>query len=680
MGLFDTIFGPPDVGKLMKKGDFKGLAKVLRQGDTPEIRIQAAEALGKIGNSTMLPPLIEALADPSDQVRCRASAALGRIGDDRATAPLLDLATEEKSIEIKQAAFDSLIRLGWKPGLDKASYQFWIVNGEWERAAITDGTEAAKLLLRISSDESRQSTERHKAALALSHITSETAVPTLIDALNHPQIEVADNAAKSLGMIGNLAAVPALVEALQRVPRSAAEALVRCGSKSAYDPLVALLSSDAPLKVRLNAGKLLKRFGCKPCSGSRDQEVIQRIIEGEWDDCVALGLDAVDGLIAALDDADQTTRAGAAYCLGEIGEKKALKPLENCLTDRERLVGFNAAVSLGKIKDPSSVDALLLVFARRDPFFEKSVLSKEERQRTQLWSTLAGAAKALSEIGDPRGIEPVLVLVQDIAKGLWGLKPGTSAQYRAYAYAYRALIKMRSDLGPAVAAAVIAARYPDNGRPKQLKLLGDMRELSAVHILVAQLKGNFNPDFSYPTEDAVVYALARIGQLVEEEIDKAIQSAGPRELTKANRLREEILGSRRRYERIQELNLLDLSPQQRLQEVEDLGKCAIEMWPVFRSEILNALTPAFSDSDPGIREKAASSLLYLDDACAIPPLMDMLKDDNVKVRLSAIRSLAKIGDHRAAGALSELMDQEKGGEIWREAANALGAIERNGLF
>jgi HEAT repeat protein len=75
------LFGPPDIDKLEAKGDVEGLVKSLnyRRKDS-HVRWRAAGALGKIGDSRAVEPLIAALKDENSRVRQYAAEALRKIG------------------------------------------------------------------------------------------------------------------------------------------------------------------------------------------------------------------------------------------------------------------------------------------------------------------------------------------------------------------------------------------------------------------------------------------------------------------------------------------------------------------------------------------------------------------------------------------------------------------------
>jgi HEAT repeat protein len=93
-------------------------------------------------------------------------------------------------------------------------------------------------------------------------------------------------------------------------------------------------------------------------------------------------------LVKDLGNKDGRTRVRARKALGKIGHP-AVKYLIEALKDKNQVVRWEAAKSLGEIEDPSAVDAL--VTALRDKMFDVRWL----------------AAQALIQIG-PKSIKPIL--------------------------------------------------------------------------------------------------------------------------------------------------------------------------------------------------------------------------------------------------------------------------------
>jgi HEAT repeat protein len=66
------------------------------------VRQHAASALGLVGDTRAVEPLIGLLRDPDDNVRANATSPLGLIGDVRAAEPLVQLGRSKKAVEQKK--------------------------------------------------------------------------------------------------------------------------------------------------------------------------------------------------------------------------------------------------------------------------------------------------------------------------------------------------------------------------------------------------------------------------------------------------------------------------------------------------------------------------------------------------------------------------------------------------
>ena len=93
------LFGPPNIDKLKTKGNVEGLIAALNYKKDPTIRRDAAKALGEMGDSRAVEPLIE-IARSSDgkELRMLAIDSLGKLGDPRAVEPLLALLSSSSSV------------------------------------------------------------------------------------------------------------------------------------------------------------------------------------------------------------------------------------------------------------------------------------------------------------------------------------------------------------------------------------------------------------------------------------------------------------------------------------------------------------------------------------------------------------------------------------------------------
>jgi len=211
------IFGKPNVEKLEARRDVQGLLRALSYPKHSGVRRGAAEALGRIGDSRAVEPLIAALKDEDFLVRGAAAQALGEIGDLRAVEPLAAALKDEE--HTRSCAADALWRLG---------------------------TPAVEPLIAALKDE--DFLVRRWAAVTLGHIGSRRAVEPLAATLKDSYPGPRGAAAEALGEIGDLRAVGPLSAALKdddwNLRRAAAEALGRLGAPAVEPPVTALSDGD----------------------------------------------------------------------------------------------------------------------------------------------------------------------------------------------------------------------------------------------------------------------------------------------------------------------------------------------------------------------------------------------------------------------------------------------------
>jgi HEAT repeat protein len=343
-----------------------------------EVKNGAAILLSSIGSARSVDTLIPLLKDQYPPVRCSAAEALGEIGSVKAIEPLIALLKDPDST-VKKYVVEALGKIG--------------------------DENAVEPLINVLKD--KNSNVRKSAVEALGKIADEKSVEPLISALKDQDSKVRKSAAYVLGWIGSDKAVVSLIDALKDqddgVRENAEEALRKIRDKKirdkrSVDSLIAALK-DVRYSVRENAAEALGKIGDKKAVDS-----LIAALKDEWysvreNAAEALGKigdkKAVDSLIAALKDVSNSVRENAAEALGKIGDKKAVDSLIAALKDVSNSVRENAAKALGKIRDKKAVDSLIAAL-------------KDER-----YFVRENAAKALGEIGDKKAVEPLIAALKD---------------------------------------------------------------------------------------------------------------------------------------------------------------------------------------------------------------------------------------------------------------------------
>ncbi|MBI5417869.1 HEAT repeat domain-containing protein [Candidatus Poribacteria bacterium] len=93
------------------------MIKELKISDNEVPRKWAAQALGTLGDTTAVIPLIDALNDSSFHVRYKSADALGKIGDKRALNSLLRLSTTDDMEYVQIYAENAIIDICYKSGM-----------------------------------------------------------------------------------------------------------------------------------------------------------------------------------------------------------------------------------------------------------------------------------------------------------------------------------------------------------------------------------------------------------------------------------------------------------------------------------------------------------------------------------------------------------------------------------
>ena len=350
------------IAEMAAKGDTQGLVSALNCGaegngsvssfmptEIREIRVAAANALGKLGSETAVEPLIAQIEDSSPfqsaLVREAAAKTLGKIGDKRAIAPLI---AHRWEYGLHHAAPEALVKMGGRslePLLVKLRSRRGLNDDRGWIAEVLGGIgdiRAVVPLIALVEDASAGFGVRSCAAEALGKIRDKRAVEALIAALEGGGV-LAMKAAWALGEIGDkravepLIGVAVLIEGDRRAWKSAREALATKLSKEAVGPLITALDSEDVL-VRREVAVLLGRTSDKRAVGPLIAALNDRspwVQEAAAAALVDIGEKAVEDMITALEDKRNTIREFAAEVLGKIGDKSAEEALIGALEDED---------------------------------------------------------------------------------------------------------------------------------------------------------------------------------------------------------------------------------------------------------------------------------------------------------------------------------------------------------
>ncbi|WP_276273832.1 HEAT repeat domain-containing protein [Haloarcula litorea] len=265
--------------------------------DVPELRMAAANGLGRLGEADAVPKLTERFEDPDPRVRARAARAAGKVADSRATEPLASLLTDPKGAVRREAA-DALGAIGSRRAL--------------------------QALLPLYEDDDER--VRRIAVGAFGNFENDRPVEYLVEALGDDAPAVRRTAVYSL--VELLANVP--TERSHDIRETVVDRLSNTDDRTVVVPLAEILEESTQPSQRRNTAWLLGRV-----AGDAERERV------------------VDALVEALGDDDTMLRQFAATSLAELGdgggtvERRLLRLVEDDTVDPE--VRGQAIFTLGKV-------------------------------------------------------------------------------------------------------------------------------------------------------------------------------------------------------------------------------------------------------------------------------------------------------------------------------------------
>lgn len=263
------------------------LIDLLRLWDDPDrdrhfTAVEAARALGEMGDARALEPLLGVLEDPARFGRKRIAEALGKLGDTRALEPLVTL-LRDSDVRLRSYTASALGRL--------------------------EDRRAVEPLIAALADEWEE--VRRHAAEALGALDDPRAVEPLIRALRYDSTYVRWSAIYSLQQIGDARAVGPLCDALrdpdETARRFVVSALGAMPDPRAVEPLIAALG-DGSARMRLAVIEALGEIG-----DVRAASALRPVAHGENEALVPLR-DAARAALEAVDSQQQPEREEMERC------------------------------------------------------------------------------------------------------------------------------------------------------------------------------------------------------------------------------------------------------------------------------------------------------------------------------------------------------------------------------
>lgn len=420
----------------------------LLQGPDPDLRMQAALALGEQSDPRAVPALIQALNDDNANVQYHAIEALGKLKAVDAVNRIVEIA-ESKDFFLAFPALDALAKIGdarvaprIAPLLEDELLREPAVNllGQLgDDAAVVPLTALlnkpnapadviADALASLSDRYQEQYQEGAYIADLTSREISPTGVQNLLEALETPGKENLRSIALVLGWLKRPGVDRALTRLMGRVDLrdNIIEALVRHGSTN-VDLLMSQLTAE-DLEVRRSAVVALGRIG-----DPRATSALVNILDDESlaiDVANALGRigdpQAVDGLLNVIGSGDASIRQAAVSALNSLADPSVAKRIVPLLHDSDPNVRESAVRVAGYFGYPETASELVELSRDPDesvrcaaiehlPYVEDvrafSVLTHAMQKDTP--KVRAAAARALGNTDGPQVVDQLINGLED---------------------------------------------------------------------------------------------------------------------------------------------------------------------------------------------------------------------------------------------------------------------------
>ncbi|MDV2482252.1 HEAT repeat domain-containing protein [Methanoculleus sp. Wushi-C6] len=604
---------PEPVVEPPKKTSLEQYLEALRSSDET-VRAAAVVALQGMGKEA-IGYLIGALRDPHHAVRIAAAEALGEIGDPDAVEPLVLLFRDARE-DVRIAAAAALGRIGDRRSIP-ALIRLFGDSYHGVRVAAADavvifGRDALGLLEEAQNDP--VPVVRVTAARAIGLIGATESIPALIEHLGDPAPEVRWSVARALAEFGPQAVDPlflvlrkgtkemrlAAIDALWEMPGDRAGKALRYALDDSDEDVRA--KAAAALRKREVVDVWRRALGSQVQDGElagRKKKSVQQEDKKAFEQS---GRQEIDALVAALKDKDWNTQLGAATRLIMMG-RPAVDGLIRALRDEDPEIQTAAASLLGEMRE-TAVEPLMTALNDTDRFVRFV------------------AARNLGKIGNRRAIEALI----------GSLHREPDREVRAAVAEALGYMGSRQAIEPLVLA------LQDRSEEVQIaaaRSLGYIRDSRAIEPLLQALT-----DVDDRVRHAALEALKDPGGTARDYLVDALRSREE----KVRKGVAETLEAGGWEPETREEEALYLMARDRWAGVEQLGADALPL-----------LVEALSDRSIEMRTNVVRTIARIGGEDAVAPLIRMLRDNALAVRMRAERGLIEIGNP-ALPALAQALD------------------------
>ncbi len=628
-----------------------------------DVQVAAAETIGTVGDNTTLPAMLEALQDSDVYVRVAVTDALINMVNSNFEIALSVLRLDCSDDHIRLAAVKALKTI--------------------------DDTRVMPTLLKMLNDIDWNI--RISTVEALCEFQDEQALFGILQALKDIDEKVRVAAVEVLGRYRDERAVRGLLEASRDVDRkvrtAAVKALGECQDELAIPGLLEAVWDDEP-EARISAVRALGKL--------QNEQTLSELLKLLWDNDNEVRIAAVRALgerqdekalpelLKLLWDNDNKVRIAAVRALGERQNEQALSELLKILWASDPRLRIEAVNVLGKYRDEQVLPALLEVAKNVDRDVRwAAVRVLRERQDERVLPVLLEALNTgdkyirqsalfgIRAFGYKGALTELLKLLddEDLDIRIGAVKTFKYLRYKDDERVVAKLLEKLEDREPAIQLAAVEVLGEYQGekvvlrllqaledkdrdiRKAAVKSLGRIDDWRVVPALLRSLK-----DINKHVREAAVEALSSnqnepvVSGLLEALNDNApnVQQAA------AIALRENSFS----YQSIIPV-LLDMMNSNDSQ-VRFIAIVALREEDIEREEVLVVMLNMLNDDNESVREIVFEALCNSKDWRAIWSALDVLEDNNQKMRNLASAFLGKVKSQKAIPRLIELLSHPFG--------------------
>jgi HEAT repeat protein len=417
------------------------------------------------------------------------------------------------------------------------------------------------------------------------------ATTLLIDALADPGLAVRGAAATALAEIGDPRAIRPLVELALHERESDPDNLV-LNALAAFGPdqvtpLLIKALDDHDAAVRQLAAVILRKICWDSMSDAERARAV--IVQGDWEAAVSFGVSAVKPLVTAFVRGTQRTKREAAEALGQIGTVEAFGVLLASMQDTElddetrKMAAWALRSYCWKWVEDSHLAGIAIVLDDWDAVVKygaAAVGPLKDALGDKATHVRARAAEALGKIGNDEAIDALAAALMDSAQDL-------------------------------------------RVRETSAMSLGQIADMRTAHLLVSALG-----DEGWHVRVAAAKALDKIDWLPTDGRQRALFCIAKKDWSGAAAAGADAVQPLVDALRYQAVNT-------------DAARTLIQIGQPGVDALVAILKSG--NLDAAIREVAATALAEARDPRAAGPLMSMLDESDMAVRLSAIWMLERLG-------------------------------------